>query len=166
MANPNLNLKKGECVGVVYKQAGVWKVHDGVLTAPIADGNKPPNTVTIIHFVVNQKTGKLVRQTRKLQNVNQVLRTINNPTFALKCPSTTNPNLRVGDCVVVKINKVNTPSGLDAKNGLLVCSLQNRLAPKGRVWINHWKIITKTRPRVFLETKQYPNALFVRKVMV
>jgi len=168
MPNPNLTIKKGECVGVVYRSSGIWKVHDGVLEAPatIPNGNLPPSTVTIIHYVVNQKTGVLTRQHRTFHTVRQVLRTPSNPTFALQCPHTTNPDLHVGACVVVKIDHVNTPSGFDAKNGVLVCSLQHRLHPNGKVWINHWKLITTTSPRVFLETKRYKNAVFVRRVTV
>ncbi|KEO83841.1 hypothetical protein EL26_07955 [Tumebacillus flagellatus] len=142
-------------------------VHDGVLNTPIANGNNPPKTVSIVHYVVNQTNGHLVRQSnRTLKNVKQVLRTPSNPTFALKCPKTTHPNLHVGDCVVVKIKvpkTKTTPSGYDAKNGVLACSLQNRLHPMGKVWINHWKIISPSSPRVFLVTTRYPNAQFVRK---
>jgi len=169
MPNPNLNLKIGEGVGVVYRRSGMWVVHDGVLTSAIPNGNKPPSTVTIIHYLVNQSNGKLVRQNLTLHNVKQVLRTPSNPIFALKCPPTTNPNLHVGTPVVVKIRvkkSISLPTGLDAKNGVLVCSLQNRLHPSGNVWINHWKLITPTSPRVFLTTTRYVNALFVRQVTV
>ncbi len=170
MPNPNTNLKIGECVGVVYRQGNVWKVHDGVLKTPIADGNKPPSTVVIVHYLVDQSSGRLVRQSnRTLHHVHQVLRTPSNPTQALHCPKTTNPSLHVGDCVVVKIRVPKNQahrSGYDAKNGVLVCSLQNRLQPKGQVWINHWKIISPSSPRVYLLTTRYPNAQFVRKVTV
>lgn len=52
MPNPNLNLKKGEAVGVVYKRGSTYHVHDGVLKNPIADGNHPPSTVSIVHYQV------------------------------------------------------------------------------------------------------------------
>lgn len=167
MPDPNRNLHPGECVGVVYWHNGKWRVHDGVLKQHIADGNHPPNSVAIVHYLVDQSTGKLHREdNRVIKNVHQVLRTPSYPTFALKCPHTLHPDLHVGHCVVVKLHadKSKFPSGFDAKNGVLVCSLEHRLQPGGKVWINHWKIVDPTKPRAFLETRHYPNAVIVREV--
>lgn len=173
MQNTNLNLQRGEGVGVVFLNNGQYEVHDGVLRNPIANGNNPPSTVTIVHYRVYQSgpnMGQLERQShRTLTNVVQVLRTPVYPVFRLNCPNTANPDLHAGIPVVVKIKvpvSAASPSGHDAKNGVLMCSIQHRLNPQGKVWINHWKIITPTRPRVYLETKQYPNAEFVRAVTV
>ncbi|HWP95625.1 MAG TPA: hypothetical protein VN426_02165 [Syntrophomonadaceae bacterium] len=173
MQNTSMDLQRGEGVGVVYFQNGEFKVHDGVLRDPIANGDYPPDTVTIVHYRVYQSgpnMGKLERQSRrKLKNVVQVLRTPDYPELKLICPNTSNPDLDAGIPVVVKIKVPVSPafpSGHDAKNGVLVCAVQDRLSPKGNAWINHWKIIAPNKPDVYLDTKQYTNAEFLRAVVV
>jgi len=170
------NIKRGECVGVVYWSTAFqeWRIHDGVLKSPatISNGLKPPKSITIIHYTVHQSgknKGDLNRdECFHITNPLYVLRTPTDFTKAVTCPKISGTKIPKGKCVVVKI-KVNDkahPSGRDAKNGRLLCPVGNPNKPK-TVWINHWVLFGNiknpaVKPKYRLVSTGYKNTTFVK----
>lgn len=160
------SIKKGDCVGIVFREGNKWIVHDGVLfkgPKNLVSGMQKPNTqVTILHF--NKPNTPPQCLTRTALFVLKTTKTKHN-TKIEACPAKKTPSIKPGKCVTVTFPK-NSGKGKDIKNGVLLSCVTSPKKP-GSVWINHWKFAESfkptsnkppTRDDIVEESKEYTKA--------
>lgn len=168
-------INAGDCVGVLYwtTMGAPATVHDGVLVTPARlDTSEFKGNVTILHYNINRKTGKLYRELITITPIEIRKTPFRAADQAGRCSSSVmNPAIPAGSCVAVKFKVAVSdkyPAGREVKNGRILCPIKNGNNPPNTVWIYHWLVRNQfsDSPSLKLELKRYSNVTYTEKVRV